>query len=153
MEPKRPPKAINVTGLCKLSSTVPNYINVSWTVEVGRGFTISVYFVEKLSSQDLLHKLKSKGTYKVYYLKLEVFLHIVEAKWTIDGVYCSNTSHFYLHWLFLGQRHPDYTRAVIKDKLNDTDNEIATTSCKVSLACPLGNIYLKSLWERHSKRL
>ena len=37
-----------------------------------------------------------------------------------------------------GQRHPDYTRAVIKDKLNDTDNEIATTSCKVSLACPLG---------------
>ena len=46
---------------------------------------------------------------------------------------------------FIGQRHPDYTRAVIKDKLNDTDNEIATTSCKVSLACPLGknnSIYL-----------
>ena len=42
---------------------------------------------------------------------------------------------------FLGQRHPDYTRAVIKDKLNDTDNEIATTSCKVSLACPLGNVF------------
>ena len=41
---------------------------------------------------------------------------------------------------FIGQRHPDYTRAVIKDKLNDTDNEIATTSCKVSLACPLGKI-------------
>ena len=86
VEPKRPPKAINVTGLCKLSSTVPNYINVSWTVEVGRGFTISVYFVEKLSSQDLLHKLKSKGKYKVYYLKLDILLHKVDAKWTIDGV-------------------------------------------------------------------
>ena len=61
IEPKRPPKAINVTGLCKLSSTSPNYINVSWTVEVGRGYTVSVYFVEKLSSQDLLQKLKSKG--------------------------------------------------------------------------------------------
>ena len=38
-----------------------------------------------------------------------------------------------------GKRHSDYTRALIKDKLSDKDNEIATTSCKVSLACPLGN--------------
>ena len=37
-----------------------------------------------------------------------------------------------------GKRHSDYTRALIKDKLSDKDNEIATTSCKVSLACPLG---------------
>ena len=36
---------------------------------------------------------------------------------------------------------------MIKDKLNDTDNEIATTSCKVSLACPLGNVYLKFVWD------
>ena len=61
------------------------------------------------------------------------------------------TSICFVHWFVLGQRHPDYTRAVIKDKLNDTDNEIATTSCKVSLACPLGNVYLKLVWERHSK--
>ena len=97
VEPKRPPKAINVTGLCKLSSTCANYINVSWTVEVGKAFTLSVYHVERLNSNELLQKLKVKG-----------------------------------------QRHSDYTRAVIKDKLNDTDSEIATTSCKVSLACPLG---------------
>merc|ERR1712166_525444 len=32
------------------------------------------------------------------------------------------------------------TRALIKDKLSDKDNEIATTSCKVSLACPLGKM-------------
>jgi len=37
-----------------------------------------------------------------------------------------------------GVRKPDYTRALIKEKLNDQDSEIATTSCKVSLACPLG---------------
>ena len=37
-----------------------------------------------------------------------------------------------------GVRNPDYTRALIKEKLNDQDSEIATTSCKVSLACPLG---------------
>ena len=63
------------------------------------------------------------------------------------------TSICFVHWFLLGQRHPDYTRAVIKDKLNDTDNEIATTSCKVSLACPLGNIYLKFVWRCHSKIL
>ena len=37
-----------------------------------------------------------------------------------------------------GQRQPDYTRALIKEKLADQDQEIATTSCKVTLACPLG---------------
>jgi hypothetical protein len=63
----------------------------------GRGYTVSVYFVDKLTSNELMKRLKSKGL-----------------------------------------RNSDYTRAVIKDKLNDNDHEIATTSCKVSLACPLG---------------
>ena len=67
-------------------------------LQVGSGYTISVYYVEKLSSTDLMDELKKKG-----------------------------------------KRHSDYTRALIKDKLSDKDNEIATTSCKVSLACPLGN--------------
>jgi len=40
---------------------VANYINVSWTVEVGKGFTLSVYFVEKLNAPELLEKLKKKG--------------------------------------------------------------------------------------------
>merc|ERR1712018_584886 len=71
----------------------------TWAVEVGSGYTISVYYVEKLSSSDLMDELKQKG-----------------------------------------KRHADYTRAVIKDKLSDKDNEIATTSCKVTLACPLGKM-------------
>merc|ERR1711862_168543 len=99
VEPKRPPKPIDITALCKLSSTVPNYVNVTWAVEVGSGYTVSVYFVDKLSSVDLMDELKKKG-----------------------------------------KRHSDYTRALIKDKLSDKDNEIATTSCKVSLACPLGKM-------------
>ena len=61
VDPKRPPKPINITHLCKLSSTVPNYINVTWAVEVGSGYTISVYYVEKLSSSDLMDELKQKG--------------------------------------------------------------------------------------------
>ena len=41
---------------------------------------------------------------------------------------------------------PDYTKALIKEKYADQDQEyqeyqeIATTSCKVSLACPLGKM-------------
>jgi len=102
-EPKRPPRPINITPLCKLSSTTANYINVSWAVEVGRAHTVSVYQVDNLTYQDLLGQLKAKG-----------------------------------------QRQPDYTVALIKEKLADQDQEIATTSCKVSLACPLGKMRMNA---------
>jgi len=103
VEPKRPPKPINITGLCKLSSTVPNYLNVSWAVEVGSGYTVSVYYVEKLSSSDLMDELKKKG-----------------------------------------KRNADFTRGIIKDKLSDKEDEISTTSCKVTLACPLGKMRMNT---------
>ena len=96
-ESKRPSLPVNITSLCKLSSTTPNTITVSWTVEVGKAYTVSVYQVENLTHKDLLDQLKRKG-----------------------------------------QRKPDYTKALIKEKLSDQDEEIATTSCKVTLACPLG---------------
>lgn len=102
-EPKRPPRPINITPLCKLSSTTANYINVSWAVEVGRAHTVSVYQVDNLTYKDLLDQLKAKG-----------------------------------------QRQPDYTRALIKEKLADQDQEIATTSCKVTLACPLGKMRMNA---------
>ncbi|TRY73722.1 hypothetical protein TCAL_05843 [Tigriopus californicus] len=99
VEPKRPPKPINITALCKLSSTMPNFLDVSWAVEIGRGFTVSIYYVDKLSAMDLMKELKDRGI-----------------------------------------RHPDYTRAIIKEKLNDKDVDVMTTSCKVTLACPLGKM-------------
>eukprot|EP00088_Acartia_fossae_P029689 TRINITY_DN3056_c0_g1_i1.p1 TRINITY_DN3056_c0_g1~~TRINITY_DN3056_c0_g1_i1.p1 ORF type:complete len:467 (-),score=151.82 TRINITY_DN3056_c0_g1_i1:1315-2715(-) len=38
-----------------------------------------------------------------------------------------------------GQRDPEITKALIRSKLEDKEqDEIATTSCKVSMACPLG---------------
>jgi len=37
-----------------------------------------------------------------------------------------------------GQRDPSVTKHVICSKLEDKDDEISTTSCKVSMACPLG---------------
>ncbi|XP_021340264.1 E3 SUMO-protein ligase PIAS2-like isoform X10 [Mizuhopecten yessoensis] len=40
-----------------------------------------------------------------------------------------------------GSRHADHTRALIKEKLaHDQDSEIATTSLRVSLLCPLGKM-------------
>lgn len=40
-----------------------------------------------------------------------------------------------------GMRHPDHTRALIKEKLaSNSDNEIATTSLRVSLKCPVGKM-------------
>lgn len=99
VEPKRPPKPINITALCRLSATMANYLDISWAVDFGRGYTVSVYFVERLQSTDLMRQLKDRGT-----------------------------------------RHPDYTKALIKEKLNDKDADVATMSCKVTLACPLGKM-------------
>lgn len=43
-----------------------------------------------------------------------------------------------------GNRHPDHSRALIKEKLqHDPDSEIATTSLRVSLMCPLGKMRLQ----------
>uniref|UniRef100_A0A8C6U9G0 Protein inhibitor of activated STAT, 2 n=1 Tax=Neogobius melanostomus TaxID=47308 RepID=A0A8C6U9G0_9GOBI len=43
-----------------------------------------------------------------------------------------------------GIRNPDHSRALIKEKLTaDPDSEVATTSLRVSLMCPLGKMRLK----------
>ncbi|XP_047738926.1 E3 SUMO-protein ligase PIAS2-like [Hyalella azteca] len=100
VEPKRPSRPVNITALCRISPTVTNRVQVSWASEYGRCYVISVYLVQKLSSDDLLHRLKSKGV-----------------------------------------RIADFTRSLIKQKLNeDGDCEIATTSLRCSLMCPLGKM-------------
>lgn len=100
VEPKRPSRPVNVTALCRISPTVTNRVNVSWASEYGRCYVISVYLVQKLSSDDLLSRLKNKGA-----------------------------------------RIADFTRSLIKQKLQeDADCEIATTSLRCSLQCPLGKM-------------
>ncbi|XP_067006588.2 E3 SUMO-protein ligase PIAS1 [Anabrus simplex] len=98
VEPKRPQCPVNITPLVLLNPTVPNEISVSWLHEYGRGYVIAVYLVRKLTSSDLLQKLRAKGV-----------------------------------------RHSAVTLGTIKEKLlGDADCELATTSLKVSLLCPLG---------------
>ncbi|XP_050550947.1 E3 SUMO-protein ligase PIAS3 isoform X11 [Spodoptera frugiperda] len=99
-EPKRPPRPVNISSLVKLSPTVANTIQVTWAADFTRAYVLSVFMVRKLTSAELLQRLKNKGT-----------------------------------------KNPDYTRSLIKEKLSeDYDSEIATTSLRVSLMCPLGKM-------------
>ncbi|XP_015125936.1 E3 SUMO-protein ligase PIAS3 [Diachasma alloeum] len=104
VEPKRPPRPVNISPLVKLSPTVANTIQVTWSADYGRRYAVAIYMVKKLTSSELLSRLKNRGA-----------------------------------------RHSDYTRGLIKEKLNeDADSEIATTSLRVSLACPLGKMRMST---------
>ncbi|KAG8327385.1 E3 SUMO-protein ligase pias1 [Homalodisca vitripennis] len=100
VEAKRPPRPVNISSLLRLSPTVANHVQVSWGAEYGRGYVIAINLVKKLTSQQLLQRLRTRGV-----------------------------------------RHADYTTGLIKEKLReDADSEIATTSLRVSLMCPLGKL-------------
>ena len=99
VEPKRPPKPISITPYCKLSPMNPNVVNIKWASEFSKGWVVGIWLVEKLTSEQLLDRLKMKGS-----------------------------------------RNPEFTREIIKKKLNDDEDEIATTNLKVTVACPLGKM-------------
>lgn len=103
VEPKRPNRPVNITHLCKLSPSTANTLTISWASEFGRGYVVGVYLVKRLTSSQLLMKLRARGI-----------------------------------------RNSDHTRALIKEKLSqDNDSEIATTSLRVSLMCPLGKMRMQ----------
>ncbi|KAL1513790.1 hypothetical protein ABEB36_003151 [Hypothenemus hampei] len=61
VEPKRPPRPVNITQMVKLSPTVANQITVSWAADYGRGYAMTVALVQKLTSGDLIQRLQKKG--------------------------------------------------------------------------------------------
>lgn len=61
VEPKRPPRPVNITQFIKLSPTVANTINVTWAADYGRGYAMTVTLVHKRTSTDLLQRLKNRG--------------------------------------------------------------------------------------------
>lgn len=61
VEAKRPPRPVNITPNVKLSPTVQNQLHVTWCMEFNRSFVISLNLVKKLTSSELLHRLKCKG--------------------------------------------------------------------------------------------
>merc|ERR1719195_2097343 len=62
VEPKRPPKPTDITPLCKLSPALSNNIKIKWAAEHGKGWVVSVFLVKKLTSDQLLDRLKERGT-------------------------------------------------------------------------------------------
>lgn len=102
VEPKRPPKPVNITPLCKLSPILQNMVTIKWASEFNKTWVVGIWLVMKLSSDDLLDRLKKKGT-----------------------------------------RDSAYTKAMIIDKLNDNDADIASTNLKVTVSCPLGKMRMR----------
>lgn len=84
MEAKRPPRPVNITTNVKLSPTVANHISVSWCTEYTRAYVVSAYLVKKLSSQQLLHRMKTKGIKPADFtrgLSKCIFFHSVASKY------------------------------------------------------------------------
>jgi hypothetical protein len=123
VEPKRPPRPVNITPHVKISPTVANVIHVQWQTEFNRGFVISCYLVRKLTSDCLLQRMKAKGAKPAEYTRgLSEFDLLI----LISSIH-SNVSF------------------LVKEKLNeDADSEIATTMLRVSLICPLGKMRMST---------
>lgn len=78
VEPKRPPRPVNITTNVKLSPTVANNISVTWCTDFNRGFVISAYLVKKLTSAQLLQRMKTKGIKPADYTRaLSEFLYSI----------------------------------------------------------------------------
>ncbi|XP_035699021.1 E3 SUMO-protein ligase PIAS2-like isoform X2 [Branchiostoma floridae] len=112
-EQKRPSRPINITPLCRMSPTVPNHVNISWAPEYGR-----------VSTDAAQERLKRYGYTVSVYLVRQLSASILLNRLRGHGI-----------------RNADHSRAMIKEKLqHDPDSEIATTSLRVSLLCPLGKM-------------
>merc|ERR1712183_682830 len=103
VEPKRPPRPVHLTPLCKLTPTLNNVVNIKWAADYGKNWVVGIWLVEKLSSTQLLERLTTKG-----------------------------------------KRNPDFTRELIKKKLTDDEDGIATTNLKVTVSCPLGKMRMST---------
>ena len=96
-EPKRPPKALDISKMVKLTPSMPNKVSVKWASDSGKGWVVALNLVENLTATQLLDRLVQKGT--------------------------SNSS---------------FTKDIIRKKLSDDDDGIATTNIKVNFAsCPV----------------
>ena len=57
---KRPPLP-DITTLVQLRPKVANHITVSWNTECGHDYAIAVHLVKRLTSSELLRRLKIRG--------------------------------------------------------------------------------------------
>ena len=86
-----------------MTPTLNNVVNIKWAADYGKNWVVGIWLVEKLTSDQLLDRLKERGT-----------------------------------------KNKEFTQEMIKKKLNDEDDDVATTDIKVSLACPLGKMRMSA---------
>ncbi|XP_063238198.1 E3 SUMO-protein ligase PIAS1-like [Bacillus rossius redtenbacheri] len=96
VEPRRPPRPVDLTPYLQASADAANRLDVSWNPLYGHVHVVTVSLVRKLTAQQLLERLRARGF-----------------------------------------REAEYTRGLIRAKMSG-EGEIAATSLRLSLACPLG---------------
>ena len=74
VEPKRPPRPVHLTPLCKLTPTLNNVVNIKWAADYGKNWVVGIWLVEKLSSEQLLDRLVPPHTPPTIILKILTFL-------------------------------------------------------------------------------
>jgi len=78
--PKRPPKQMNITHLCKLSPIHRNKLNVKWDATDEKKWAVGVWLVEKRSATQLVELIEKKGAQQP-----EITRKIVEDQLADDG--------------------------------------------------------------------
>ena len=61
VEPKRPPCPLNITPMIYRNVTVPAHSTVRWKREDGRDYVLAVYLIQKMTSSNLVEKLKTRA--------------------------------------------------------------------------------------------
>ena len=79
-EKRRPPKPVDITPLCKLNPALANEVSIKWTVDHGKNWVLAIDLVEKLTSDQLLARLKEKGSRKEEFTR-----EMIQKKLVDDG--------------------------------------------------------------------
>ena len=116
-------------------SSYPNVLSVTWASNYGQRHCIVVRLVRQLTSQILLDRMK-KHVRNIDHSKV---------RWTSDSdpIFCLKPDQKFHRLTFrnvfepFAFQPPPLPQALIREKLSCDDNEIATTSLRVSLLCPL----------------
>lgn len=88
VEPKRPSRPLNITSFVRLSPTTTNTITVGWASDSSRGYALCVYLVKKMTSLDLLTRLKQKGPRPADYSRgLSMFISLYKYIYFIYNIY------------------------------------------------------------------
>jgi len=87
VEPKRPPKPLNISPLCRLSPLQPNTVTVKWRAEHGKGWVVSINIVLKNTADDLLSRLKARGTREASFTR-----NLIKKKLSSDDDECATDS-------------------------------------------------------------